>query len=194
MQAKLNPTHQHHLTFALHSTPFLKIPLDFSSVSHIVMKCFQQRLSLQRSKLNSAYKSGQGRRGHAAAAAAALIFTCSVATACAAQVAAPYSLGTWSSASLVVARQALAATSLPNFGLALFGGGFSVTSTCCHVDFRCFECGLLYAGSDCGDIVQCWLCVDGGSCGIALRSGHRQQCRYLQRHFWSLEHCSTQRS
>jgi hypothetical protein len=38
--------------------------------------------------------------------------------------------GTWSTAALSVARSALAATSLPNLGVAIFAGG---GSTCCHV-------------------------------------------------------------
>ena len=41
-------------------------------------------------------------------------------------------LGAWSTAVLSVARRELAATSLPNHGLAIFGGG---QSTCCHVDY-----------------------------------------------------------
>ena len=40
--------------------------------------------------------------------------------------------GTWSTAVLSVARRELAATSLPNHGLAIFGGG---QSTCFHVDY-----------------------------------------------------------
>jgi hypothetical protein len=51
--------------------------------------------------------------------------------------------GDWSTAILTVARRELAATSLPNHGLAIFGGG---QSTCCHVDFsyllRVVLCGL----------------------------------------------------
>jgi hypothetical protein len=40
--------------------------------------------------------------------------------------------GAWSTAALSVARSELAATSLPNLGVAIFAGG---ASTCCHVDF-----------------------------------------------------------
>jgi hypothetical protein len=43
--------------------------------------------------------------------------------------------GAWSTAALSVARAALAATSLPNFGVAIFAGGWS---TCSHVDFCAF--------------------------------------------------------
>jgi hypothetical protein len=43
--------------------------------------------------------------------------------------------GTWSTAALSVARGNLAATSLPNHGVAIFAGGYS---TCSHVDFRIF--------------------------------------------------------
>ena len=88
---------------------------------------FQQQLPpSQRSKPNPTPKRMQGRQGHyaAAAAAAAMMFACSVAAAHAPQqVAASYSLGTWSTATLSVARYYLAATSLPNQGLAIFAGG-----------------------------------------------------------------------
>jgi hypothetical protein len=60
----------------------------------------------------------------AAAAVAAVIFACSAVGA----VAASYSLGTWSTAALSAARVYLAATSLPNLGVAIFAGGWS---TCC---------------------------------------------------------------
>jgi hypothetical protein len=39
--------------------------------------------------------------------------------------------GAWSTAALSVARSDLAATSLPNLGVAIFAGGYS---TCCHVE------------------------------------------------------------
>ena len=45
--------------------------------------------------------------------------------------------GAWSTANLSVARRDLAATSLPNHGVAIFAGG---AGTCCHVDFRIFAC------------------------------------------------------
>ena len=45
--------------------------------------------------------------------------------------------GTWSTANLSSARYELAATSLPNLGVAIFAGG---DSTCFHVDFRIFAC------------------------------------------------------
>ncbi len=45
--------------------------------------------------------------------------------------------GAWSTAALSVARGYLAATSLPNVGVAIFAGG---ASTCCHVYFRIFAC------------------------------------------------------
>ena len=110
------------------------------------MLVFQQRAAQQqmppsqRSKPNPTPKRVQGRQGHyaAAAAAAVVMFACSVAAAHAAQqVAASYSLGTWSTAALNVGRYDLAATSLPNVGVAIFAGGYS---TCCHVYFRIFAC------------------------------------------------------
>ncbi len=44
--------------------------------------------------------------------------------------------GAWSTAALSVARSYLAATSLPNLGVAIFAGG---GSTCCLVNFRTFR-------------------------------------------------------
>jgi hypothetical protein len=52
------------------------------------------------------------------------------------------SSGDWSTATLSVGREALAATSLPSYGVAIFAGG----STSCHVHFRIFACGLLCEG------------------------------------------------
>jgi hypothetical protein len=55
--------------------------------------------------------------------------------------------GAWSTAALSVARDYLAATSLPNLGVAIFAGG---QSTCCYDDFlyrrmlRCFEWGIVW--------------------------------------------------
>ena len=114
------------------------------------MPVFQQQPApSQRSKPNPTPKRVQGRQGHAAAAAAAAVvmFACSVAAAHAAQqVAASYSLGTWSTTALSVARSDLAATSLPNLGVAIFAGG---EGTCCHVDFRIFaRCVVRVGESD----------------------------------------------
>ena len=75
---------------------------------------------------------------------AMVMFASSVAGAAVAQqVAAPYSLGTWTTAVLSVARSSLAATSLPNLGVAIFAGGYG---TCCRVvlsgcEMRCFVKG-----------------------------------------------------
>jgi hypothetical protein len=76
----------------------------------------------------------------AAAAVAAVIFACSAVGA----VAASYSLGTWSTATLSAARGHLAATSLPNLGVAIFAGGFGMCCwyclSCCMR--RCFARGM----------------------------------------------------
>jgi hypothetical protein len=48
--------------------------------------------------------------------------------------------GAWRTAALSVARQGLAATSLPNLGVAIFAGGYLYVTRCCHVDFRIFAC------------------------------------------------------
>jgi hypothetical protein len=107
----------------------------------------QQPTPSQRSKPSPAPKRVQGRQGHAAAAAAAaavMLLACSVAAAHAAQqVEASYSLGTWSAAALSVAREWLAATSLPNVGVAIFAGG---DGTCCHAYFRIFICCVVRVG------------------------------------------------
>jgi hypothetical protein len=63
--------------------------------------------------------------------------------------------GAWSTAVLSAARWFLAATSLPNHGVAFFAGG---DCTCCHVDFRSF----------------CVLCCFGW--GIGWLSGRRLVC------------------
>ena len=55
--------------------------------------------------------------------------------------------GAWSTAALSVARAALAATSLPNVGVAIFAGGFS---TCRDVYFRIFACCVVRVGESDG--------------------------------------------
>jgi hypothetical protein len=126
----------------------------FAAQSPSIMPVFQQQPSpSQRSKPNPTPKrvtAVQWRQGYsaAAAAAAAVMFACSVAAAHAAQqVSASYSLGTWSTGALSVARWGLAATSLPNLGVAIFAGG---TCACCHVYFRIF-C----------ETFACWFCALG---------------------------------
>jgi hypothetical protein len=51
--------------------------------------------------------------------------------------------GAWSTAVLSVARRGLAATSLPNLGVAIFAGG---NGTCCHVYFRIFASCVVHVG------------------------------------------------
>ncbi len=51
--------------------------------------------------------------------------------------------GAWSTANLSVARYVLAATSLPNAGVAIFAGG---SSTCCDVYFRIVACCVVRVG------------------------------------------------
>ena len=53
--------------------------------------------------------------------------------------------GAWSTAALSVAREYLAATSLPN--LAIFAGG---QSTCSYADFRTFVCCVVRVGESDG--------------------------------------------
>jgi hypothetical protein len=100
--------------------------------------------------------------------------------------------GAWSTAALSIARTELAATSLPDLGVAIFAGG---SSTCCHADFSCV-CVLclfwLWNG-----MVE-WAEVRFADCvckSHALRSKRGlQRCGHLQRDVWSLEHCCSQRS
>jgi hypothetical protein len=54
--------------------------------------------------------------------------------------------GTWGTAALSVARQCIAATSLPNVGVAIFAGGMR-TCTCSHVFSRIFACCVVLAGN-----------------------------------------------
>jgi hypothetical protein len=54
--------------------------------------------------------------------------------------------GAWSTAALSVARQCIAATSLPNVGVAIFAGGMRSTCTCSHVDFRIVSCCIVRVG------------------------------------------------
>jgi hypothetical protein len=54
--------------------------------------------------------------------------------------------GAWSTAALSVARECLAATSLPN--LAIFAGG--QICTCSHVSFRIFACCVVRVGESDG--------------------------------------------
>ncbi len=63
--------------------------------------------------------------------------------------------GAWSTANLSVARHNLAATSLPNVGVAIFAGGMG---TCCYVDF----------------LNLCELCCAGW--GMGCMSGRRLVC------------------
>ena len=97
----------------------------------------------------------QSRLACAAAAVAAVIFACSAVGA----VAASYSLGTWSTAALSAARGNLAATSLPNLGVAIFAGGGSTCCwfclSCCMM--RCFVRGV-HELQECDLICEC-LCL-----------------------------------
>ncbi len=124
-----------------------------------------------------------------AAAAAAVMFACSLVRAAVAQQAeVSYSLGT---SNLSVARGDLAATSLPNHGIAIFAGGYSGTFS-----FEWAQDALLFEKNVCE--------VCEGGVGGAWRVGHlslsyalsRQLllrcCKnrgHLQRYGGNLEHC-----
>ena len=77
----------------------------------------------------------------AAAAAVLLHCVCSLLVNAEAQKVALESLGPWSTANLSEARSYLAATSLPNQGLAIFAGGQG-TSCCCFCDDCKGACGV----------------------------------------------------
>ena len=53
--------------------------------------------------------------------------------------------GSWSTAALIVGRSSLAATSLPNAGVAIFAGG---VGTCCDVCFEDVRDGAWVRGGD----------------------------------------------
>ena len=105
-----------------------------------------QLLPPQASNVKPGPKRCPTRLGHAAAAMAAVILACSVAGAAAQHVAASNSLGSWSAAALSVARYYLAATSLPDAGVAIFAGGQD--STCCDVCFEDVRDGAWVRGGD----------------------------------------------
>ena len=81
--------------------------------------------------------------------------------------------GTWSTAVLSAARGNLAATSLPNLGVAIFAGGYS---TCCRVCFRFSGCisfvRRIYGWNKCSNVLdkcQCLiLCADGNAYSVAV--------------------------
>ena len=121
----------------------------------------------------------------AAAAVAAVIFACSAVGA----VAASYSLGTWSTAALSASRGRLAATSLPNLGVAIFAGGLC---TCCWFCLscrmgRCFVRGM-HALQEC-DVLSVRVSHALCSCQWPIRC-----CGHLERDGRNLEHCCSQRS
>ena len=65
-------------------------------------------------------------------------------------------MGAWSTAVLSQPRGDLAATSLPNAGVAIFAGGFS---TCCCVCLSCCRMGLgargMHERGECGVLMTC---------------------------------------
>ncbi len=96
--------------------------------------------------------------------------------------------GAWSTAALSQGRSDLAATSLPNAGVAVFAGG---NGTLCDVFCVCMELCMGVRG------MREWVergCVDVAGLPHALCSGGClfECCGYLQRGVWNLEHCSSQ--
>jgi hypothetical protein len=144
-----------------------------------------QLLPPQAANTRPCSRSGPPRLGHAAAAVAAVIFACSVASSFALQ----YAVGTWTTAALSQARYALAATSLPNAGVAIFAGG---QCTSCDFCLRCFRMGMGVRGMrELGGCVFVFdVCVSHALC-----SGQQcllQCCGHLQREGGNLEHRSSQ--
>jgi hypothetical protein len=82
--------------------------------------------------------------------------------------------GNWSTAVLSVARSNLAATSLPNLGVAIFAGG---ESNCCHVDFfYYFLWCLSHLGSqviDWAEVVSLIACASLTPCAVGGWSSTR---------------------
>jgi len=156
----------------------------------------QQLPPSQRSKPNPAPKRVQGRQGHyaAAAAAAAVMFACSVAAAHAAQqVAASYSLGTWSTAALSVARH-MACSHIAAESRSRDLRWWRQYVLPCLSIVSCCAC-VAWLGNRMLEWAEVWF-ADCVCKSHALRSGQRllQRCGHLQRDVWSLEHCSSQRS
>ena len=110
-------------------------------------------------------RSGPPRLGHAAAAVAAVIFACSVASSFAQYAAVSGSSGTWSTAALSQARFDPVATSLPNAGVAIFAGG---QCTFCDFCLGCCRMGVSVRGVR--EWVECG-CVYDASLSHALCSG-----------------------
>ena len=97
------------------------------------------------------------RLAHVAAAVAVLLHcACSLLVHTAAQKVVSESLGPWSTAVLSEARQNLAATSLPNQGLAIFAAGYG-TSCDCYCDDCRGACGV---SGFCG----CWAGMEEVGC------------------------------
>jgi hypothetical protein len=103
-----------------------KPPMQFLQLRGV--QDLEQLLPLERLETQPKATCHQPRRRYAAAAANAwrliCVSLCSVASLAAVQqVAVSSSWGTWSTAALSVSRHHVAATSLPNQGLAIFAGG-----------------------------------------------------------------------
>ena len=88
---------------------------------------FSQRRAHRGATTKPCSRSNPRRLRHAAAAVAAVIFACSVASSFARQVAVSGTSGGWSTAALSQGRQNLAATSLPDAGVAIFARGNSTS-------------------------------------------------------------------
>jgi hypothetical protein len=101
--------------------------------------------------------------------------------------------GTWSTAALSVARYFLAATSLPNAGLAMFAGGYASAL----YEYTSGLMLLISCGWNLGNTSVVWMCFSGTVHIIdAFRMfvGHCcQYCRHLQCDQWNLEHSCSQR-
>ena len=103
--------------------------------------------------------------------------------------------GNWSTAVLSEARNNLAATSLPNQGLAIFAGGAG-TSCDCHCDDCREACGVMGMWGGVGDAI-----VGGLRCGERVVMTHDlcswqryfQNCGHLQCDHGNLEQDKPQR-
>jgi hypothetical protein len=138
-----------------------------TQISHLVT---EQLLTQRFSKP----KPNSRKTGHkySAAAAAAVLFACSVVgAALVPQIASSYSLGTWSTAVLSAPRYSLAATSLPNLGIAIFAGGYSecglVYLSCCNMRFIVRR---MYTRQEWSvlDKCSCLITCAGGSNSVAV--------------------------
>lgn len=128
-------------TASLHHPPIVGVRntrVDQGAHLHFLQRRVLQGQLPLRQAFKKRPESAEWRLGHVAAVFAAVILACSVVGTAAQHVVVSDSSGTWSTAALSQARWNLAATSLPDAGVAIFAGGYS---TSCDFCLRCWRMG-----------------------------------------------------